>query len=343
MGSNERAAIISGILTASFWAIVLGFNLAFPNMIVPFGWALALTLVGFVGLIATAVFGVRAFLWKSRYLYVSSVSERLPVRGPSSPFRCYWISQTDPSGLIWGWKEHVGEIDWDGGPVRPKCQRIEATNHSGDTLVNVGIVVGLQSFGKPSEPPPLRQHEMTVEFDQIVSGGTGTAFIVNDSPATVVGRPIRALGTQVGGKPHKLSLHTKPFNLISLFPAERFLPSVIEAEEPPLHSKLSSAETVSAAETTAEHLGQSQIQHRRTVIKDCRDIVQQYRDAGLPERFGEFLQKQRANLDIQPHFGVEYMMRRDRQADRPDTPTQRDWDSAEYLRELSRLEKEWGL
>lgn len=62
MGSDEKRLITSGGVTGSFWVMFVGFKLAFPDMIVPFGWALALVAVGIVGLIATAAFAIRAYL-----------------------------------------------------------------------------------------------------------------------------------------------------------------------------------------------------------------------------------------------------------------------------------------
>lgn len=69
MGSTERGAIISGGLTASFGAVAVGFKLAFPGMIVPFGWALTLICVGLVGVVTTAIF-----------LFMSMIPKRAPGR-----------------------------------------------------------------------------------------------------------------------------------------------------------------------------------------------------------------------------------------------------------------------
>lgn len=60
MGSNERGAIISAGLTGSFGAVLAGLNLAFPDMIVPFGWALTLLVVGLLGALVTIAY---ATLW----------------------------------------------------------------------------------------------------------------------------------------------------------------------------------------------------------------------------------------------------------------------------------------
>jgi len=66
MGSNERGVIVSGGLTGSLTIIGFGFRLAFPDMIVPFGWALALLCAGLIGLISMIVFGIRLYLWRRR-------------------------------------------------------------------------------------------------------------------------------------------------------------------------------------------------------------------------------------------------------------------------------------
>src|SRR4051812_17707804 len=61
MGSNEKGALVSGGLTGVFWVAVLGFRLSFPEMIVPFGWALTIMAVGIVGLLATIFLAARAY------------------------------------------------------------------------------------------------------------------------------------------------------------------------------------------------------------------------------------------------------------------------------------------
>src|SRR5205085_3009242 len=67
VGSNERGAFISGAFTLSFAAVAGGFKLAFPDMIVPFGWALTLIFVGALGLVATLVFVTKAYLLKPKH------------------------------------------------------------------------------------------------------------------------------------------------------------------------------------------------------------------------------------------------------------------------------------
>ncbi len=82
---------------------------------------------------------------------------------------------------------------------------------------------------------------------------------------------------------------------------------------------------------------------RSAVISSGRDLVQRYRNEGMPEPFGTYLAKQRAYLDIKPHLGATYLQEKARRADMPDTPTKRDWDSGELERELARLERDWKL
>lgn len=62
MGPDQTRAIVSGGLTGSLVVIGAAFQLAFPDMIVPFGWAMALLVAGLVGLASTVWFGVRAYL-----------------------------------------------------------------------------------------------------------------------------------------------------------------------------------------------------------------------------------------------------------------------------------------
>jgi hypothetical protein len=62
MVSSERGFVISGGFTIFGGALYTGLRLAFPSMIVPFGWALALAGLGAVGLLATIVFAVLWFV-----------------------------------------------------------------------------------------------------------------------------------------------------------------------------------------------------------------------------------------------------------------------------------------
>ena len=86
--------------------------------------------------------------------------------------------------------------------------------------------------------------------------------------------------------------------------------------------------------------------HRRAIISACRDIVQGYRDAELPKPFGEFVNRERAFLDLQPHLGTDYckgvLNRAELEGVQDETP-RRDYEAAMFLREVARLEKEWKL
>lgn len=59
MGAEEKRLVVSGGVTGSLVIIGTGFKLAFPDMIVPFGWALALIVVGLLSLLITLVFAYR--------------------------------------------------------------------------------------------------------------------------------------------------------------------------------------------------------------------------------------------------------------------------------------------
>jgi hypothetical protein len=174
-------------------------------------------------------------LWKRPILYVSHVRERLPAEGPDSPFFLYSILDAyPPDTMFWGTSEHSGAIPW-GRPTRPWAQRVEVTNHSDDTLVNVVVNVAVEPVPVPGRPP-VSGAVIDVQFDQVRPGQTSTAFIVNDSPVMGMGRPIAATGTPIGGKPTKLRFHAKTYTSgMMLPPADRFLtdasppsPTVIE-------------------------------------------------------------------------------------------------------------------
>jgi hypothetical protein len=66
MGSNERGLVLSGGFTGSLAVITVGFRLAFPDMIVPFGWAMAVLLAGIIGLTCTIIFALRVYLWPAK-------------------------------------------------------------------------------------------------------------------------------------------------------------------------------------------------------------------------------------------------------------------------------------
>ena len=100
---------------------------------------------------------------------------------------------------------------------------------------------------------------------------------------------------------------------------------------------------ITKAEIERANLIASQ-QRRREVIAKGRDVVLRFRQAGELEGFEEFASKDRDYLDIQPHLGDEYQAERIRNARRATaTADGRDYRAAMLLRELARLEKEWGL
>ncbi len=103
------------------------------------------------------------------------------------------------------------------------------------------------------------------------------------------------------------------------------------------------AARLSAFFLSAEKRAELQREHRRNLIASGRDLVQRYRDEGMPEPFGAFVVRQRPYLDIQPHLGNDYVRDKIIRAERPDTPAKRDLDSADFLQELRRLEEHWEL
>ena len=56
---SEKATFVSAGITLFGGAIFAGFKLGFPDMIVPFGWALTLTGLGMLGLLVTVTFAIR--------------------------------------------------------------------------------------------------------------------------------------------------------------------------------------------------------------------------------------------------------------------------------------------
>ncbi|HEX8380772.1 MAG TPA: hypothetical protein VF619_09530 [Allosphingosinicella sp.] len=83
---------------------------------------------------------------------------------------------------------------------------------------------------------------------------------------------------------------------------------------------------------------------RRELIAKGRDVVHRWRQSDEREPFEVFASKDRAYLDVQPYLGDEYQAERAR---RGRTVVFKD-DVQDYyagllLRELARLEKEWGL
>jgi hypothetical protein len=101
MGSNERGALISGGLTGSFWLAVLCFKLAFPNMIVPFSWALTGFAVGVVGIIVTLAFAAASIF--SRHpprrheAILHSLADALAEVQDLALDRAWWNPQSAPT------------------------------------------------------------------------------------------------------------------------------------------------------------------------------------------------------------------------------------------------------
>jgi len=62
MERDDKRAIISGGLTGSLVVIGAGIKLAFPDMIVPFEWAISFVGAGIAGLLATSVFALRSIV-----------------------------------------------------------------------------------------------------------------------------------------------------------------------------------------------------------------------------------------------------------------------------------------
>jgi hypothetical protein len=80
-------------------------------------------------------------------------------------------------------------------------------------------------------------------------------------------------------------------------------------------------------------------EHRRDLIAKGRDLVHRFRTESPDDIFETFARRQRDFFDIQPHLGDEYQRWVIRNAER-DVSLIAD---GEFLRELARLEKEWGL
>lgn len=76
-----------------------------------------------------------------------------------------------------------------------------------------------------------------------------------------------------------------------------------------------------------------------TIIAKGRDIVTRFRSENPSEAFEIFARRQRDYLDIQPHLGDAYQAWVVRNADRNVSSIA----DGEFLRELARLEREWGL
>ena len=90
---------------------------------------------------------------------------------------------------------------------------------------------------------------------------------------------------------------------------------------------------------------QEEAERRRELIAKGRNVVHRFRQAGVDQDFEIVASQDRDYLDIQPHLGDEYQRWRTRTAS---TIFQTlggggDHRAAIFLRELARLEKEWGL
>lgn len=92
------------------------------------------------------------------------------------------------------------------------------------------------------------------------------------------------------------------------------------------------------AETKAEDRGR-----KRALIAAGRDLVQRFRTSD-ESGFERFVGRDRDYLDIQPHLGDEYQAERIRSSKKITYSSENDeYRSAMFLREIARLEKEWGV
>lgn len=88
-----------------------------------------------------------------------------------------------------------------------------------------------------------------------------------------------------------------------------------------------------------ENLARLMHKARRRLIAKGRDAVERFRAERPSEPFETWARRQREYLDVQPHLGDEYQKWVIRNAER-DVSAIAD---GKFLRELSRLEKLWGL
>lgn len=122
----------------------------------------------------------------------------------------------------------------------------------------------------------------------------------------------------------------------------RIWPSGRDAALSPLASFVEPARVEFEASKAAERVEARK--RRQELIAKGRDVVLRFRQAGEHQGFEEFASKDRDYLDIQPHLGDEYQAERSRNARRATaTADGSDYRAAMLLRELARLEKEWGL
>ncbi|HET9639732.1 MAG TPA: hypothetical protein VFP12_11035 [Allosphingosinicella sp.] len=83
---------------------------------------------------------------------------------------------------------------------------------------------------------------------------------------------------------------------------------------------------------------------RRDLIASGRDLAHRFREDKPIEHWENWVRKQRAYMDIQPHLGDEYQAWVIRNARTVHlTNDGSSYPEAMFLRELARLEKEWGL
>ncbi len=220
------------VRTPTFRALV-----AFAAQIIPEGiWAMidptavakaAPYLVG-VGVVVVLV----AYLWDEgrayikykrgpRHIYVASIKQNLPTYGPVAPFRVYEIlplhreNATEPEFMI-SWGEHSGKIRWR-GTERPECYKIEVTNHSAETLVNIAVDIELRVVRDPRNLSDCDFEKLSICFDQARAGETVCAYVVNRWPTSLTGRIGGASGTPIGSAPRALKIHTRSPGLMVFF------------------------------------------------------------------------------------------------------------------------------
>ena len=93
-----------------------------------------------------------------------------------------------------------------------------------------------------------------------------------------------------------------------------------------------------------EHDLNTDRERKRALIAVGRDLAHRFRTEQPTEAFETFIRKQRRFFDIQPHLGLGYQQWVSRNANVAHlTDDGSDVPSAMFLRELARLENEWGL
>lgn len=214
------SALAAQVITTGCWALID------PTFVARHAiWFILAGLAVFV--VAYVWEEARSYLrWKrgARHLYITYAAEPLPEAAPATPFRLYSILESDPQReIFWGWQECSGQIDW-GRAQRPRCLRIEVTNHSTDVLVNVCVVISLERVVSSGEDQPQEKaKDMSLVFDQIRPSDTTSTYLVNDSGLTVSGRIVSASGTVLGKEHGPLEVYQKSFpGMLLLGPAPRF-------------------------------------------------------------------------------------------------------------------------